>query len=285
VKWLASVLLVFALTACGQRSAPAPSASTTDEVEAPPPAPTEISTETPQPTATLVPTNTAVPTATRVPDTPTPVPTSTPTPRPTATPQPVYSPNPYERLSALRSYHFQFSVNADPFDYSVAGDEATPNYHVTMAAPLSPPLELYFVNGRYVWNAAGAGFIDSGTTPPVQAAPLEAAEAFARNWFDHPDSAVFKATETANGVRAHHFALTWKAGRQVAFGAISTTTYDPTTGDVWLDAASGALVKAKFSMRVSVGGEVSTIVTNVDVTNINRPVSITPPAAQKAASA
>jgi hypothetical protein len=175
-------------------------------------------------------------------------------------------------------------VNADGFEYKMVVDEATPNYHATLAVPLSPPLDMYFVNGRYTSSLAGSPFVDSGSTPPPQAGALEAAEQFARGWFDHPDAAVFKGTETANGVRANHFVLTWKAGRPVNFGAISSTTYDPTTGDVWLDAASGAIVKAVFTMRVNNGGGVSPIVSHMDLLNINRPVVITPPPAQKPAA-
>lgn len=192
-----------------------------------------------------------------------------------------YPTNPYERLAALKSYHLQFTVKAAPNEYSVAGDEVTPNYHVTINGPLGAPLELYFVNGRYVWNLGGAGFVDSGSTPPPQAAVLEAAEQFARTWLDHPDTAAFKGPEQANGVRANHFVLTWKAGRQVVFGPLSATTYDPTTGDVWLDAASGAPVKAGFSMRVNTGGEVSAITAQYDVTRIGQVPQITAPPAQK----
>jgi len=267
---------LIALAGCGRAALPAPSA--TVEEGGPPPAPTDLPTQTPQPTTTPVPTNTEVPTATPPPPTPTPLP-----PSPTKPPLVAYPPNPYERLSALRSYHLQFSVKTDAYEYSLAGDEATPNYHVKVAAtPLTPAMELFFVTGRYVSSLAGGPFVDSGSAPPPQAAVLEAAEEFARGWFDHPDAAQFKGLENANGVPANHFVLTWKAGRPVAFGAISSTTYDPTTGDVWLDAASGAIVKAAFSMRVGAGAEVSTIVTKVDLTNINRPVTITPPPAQQA---
>src|SRR5207302_7680381 len=104
-------------------------------------------------------------------------------------------------------------------------------------------------------------------------------------WLDHPDSAVFKAAEQANGVPANHFVLTWNAGRQVAIGPLASTTYDPSTGDIWLDAASGAPVKANFSMRISNGGEAATIATQFDVTNINRPLTVAPPAPSPRASA
>jgi hypothetical protein len=243
-----------------------------------------VPTQTPQPTDTPVPTNTVPPTPTPPPDTPTPAPTNTPLPTPTRTPTPTYPPNAYERLSSIRYYRLQFDVNADGFDYNVMVDEATPNYHASLAVPLSPPLELYFVNGRYFSSVGGSPIVDSGSTPPPQAGVLEVAEAFARDWFDHPDAAVFKGTETANGVRANHFVLTWKAGRAVSFGAISSTTYDPTTGDVWLDAASGAIVKAAFTMRVNNGAGVSPIVSHMDLVNINRPVTIAPPPVQKPAN-
>lgn len=271
--------LALLLAACGSQAAP--QASAPSNVAEPPPAPTDLPTETPQPTSTPVPTNTVPPTPTSPPDTPTPAPTNTPLPTPTKTPVPAYPANPYERLSALRFYHLTFDVNADGAAYAVAADEATPNYHATLTTPLSPPLELYFVNGRYVSSISGTPFVDTGSTPPPQAGILEAAEQFARGWFDHPDGAAFKGVETANGVRAQHFVLTWKAGRQVSLGAISSTTYDPTTGDVWLDAASGALIKAAFTMRVNNGGGVSPVVSHLDVTNINRPLTIAPPPAQK----
>jgi len=276
-----ALTLAALLSACGALAAP-PQVQAPTESAGPPPAPTDVPTQTPQPTDTPVPTNTVPPTPTPPPDTPTPAPTNTPVPTPTRVPAPTYPPNPYERLSSLRSYRLQFDVNADGFDYNVAVDEATPNYHASLAAPLNLPVELYFVNGHYYSSVNSGPFVDSGATPPLQAASLEAAETFARNWFDHPDTATFKGTESANGVRANHFVLTWKAGRPVSFGAISSTTYDPTTGDVWLDAASGAIVKAAFTMRVNNGGGLSPIVSHMDLTNINRPVTIAPPPAQKA---
>src|SRR5581483_2633821 len=196
---------------------------------------------------------------------------------PSAPAGPAYPANPYERFAALRTYHFDIGVSHEGIDYSIVGDETTPNYHVNVSVPPAPAMELYFVNGRYISSLAGSGFVDSGATPPLQAGILEAAEAFARDWFDHPDSATFKGVETVNGVRTNHFVLTWNAGRMVSLGAISATTYDPTTGDVWLDAASGALVKAMFSMRVSAAGTVSEMTTHMDVTSINRPLTITPP--------
>jgi hypothetical protein len=281
---LGGVLLfsLLALSACGAQAAPPPSTAPT-EAAGPAPAPTDLPTQTPQPTDTPVPTNTVPPTPTRAPDTPTPLPTNTPAPTATRTPVPVtYPANPFERLAALRTYRLQLDVNADGLASNLVVDEATPNYHATTSGSLSPPLDVYFVNGRYVSSLAGLPFVDTGGSPPLGAGVLEAAEQFAQGWFDHPDSAVFKARESANGVQANHFVLTWKAGRAVSLGAISSTTYDPTTGDVWLDIASGAIVKAAFTMRVNNGGGVSPVVCQMDLLNINRPLTITPPAAGRA---
>jgi hypothetical protein len=275
-------VLALLLGACGQQAAPASSAPTA-EIAAPPPAPTDVptQTETPQPpTATPVPTNT-------IPPTPTPVPataTATSTPVPTSTPGPAYPPNVYERLSSLKSYHLQLAVNAAGTPYSLVVDEATPNYHASVSAPIIGQMELYFVNGRYESSVGGSPFVDNGPNPPLQAGILEAAEVFAQSWLDHPDAAVFKGSEQVNGVRANHFVLTWKAGRQVAVGGLSSTTYDPATGDIWLDAASGAPVKANFSMRVNNGGEAATITTQFDTTRINQPVAINPPPVAPAAA-
>ena len=231
--------------------------------------------QTPQPSATPVPTNTEAPTATPPPPTATRLPTSTSVP--TSTPAPVYPSNPYERLAALRSYHLQFSVQADVFSYSVAGDEATPAYHVTVTAPPVPPMELYFVSGHHYYGQAGAPFVDNGTTPPFQAAGLEAAESYARDWFDHPDAAAFKAAENVNGVRANHFVLTWKPGRQVNFEGLTATSSGTASADVWLDATSAAIVKTSFSMGVTSAAGLSQVSANMDVTNINGPIVITPP--------
>jgi hypothetical protein len=210
-----------------------------------------------------------------VPNTPTPAPTNTP--RPTVTPDVAYPANVYERLAALKSYHLQLTVKSGPNQYSVSGDEVTPNYHVVVNGPLLPPADIYFVNGHYIWSSPGTPFADTGTTPPPQAAILEALETLARSWLDKPDGATFKTTEMANGVPTHHFVLTWKASRQVGVGGLSATTYDPTTGDIWLEATSGAPVKANFSLRVANGGEVSTIVTQYDVTRIGQVAAITAP--------
>jgi len=187
-------------------------------------------------------------------------------------------------LAALRFYHLQFNVKADVFSYSLTADEATPNYHVALSIPPSPPAELYFVNGHYISNLPGAPFVDSGSEPPSQAAGLEAAEQFTQSWFDHPDSAAFKGAEPINGVQANHYGLTWKAGRQATLGGISATTYDPAVGDVWLDSASGALIKSIFSMRVNAAGGQAQVTGSMDVTNINQPITVTPPPAQKAAT-
>lgn len=268
------------LVACGAQAAPSQVSAPTNAA-GPAPAPTDMPTQTPQPTDTPVPTDTAAPTPTQTPVTPTPAPTNTPVPTPTRTPVPGYPPNAYERLSSLRTYHLQLSVNAEGQDYNVAVDEVTPSYHATLTLPASPPLELYYVNGHYLSSIGGSPYVDSGSSPPPQAGVLEVVEQFANDWFDHPDAAVFKNQEVANGVRANHFVLTWKAGRQLRLGGISSTTYDPTTGDVWLDASSGAIVKAVFTMRVSNGGGVSPIVSHMDLTNINRPLTIAPPPAQK----
>ncbi len=275
-KWPVAALVILLLTACGQ-AAPSPSLPSSAGAAGPAPAPTDAPTQTPQPTATSVPTDTPVPTATPVPDTPTPVPTNTP--RPTSTPEPGYPSNVYERTAALKSYHFQITVKAAPNEYSVTGDEVTPSYHVSVNGPILPPADVYFVNGHYIWSSAGTPFLDTGANPPPQAAILEGLESFAKAWLDKPDSAVFKGTDTANGVRAHHFVLTWKAGRQIGIGGLSASTYDPTTGDIWLEATSGAPVKANFSMRIANGGEVSTIVTEYDVTKIGQVAAIAAPRA------
>lgn len=271
---------VLALSACVQAAAPPPNVQAPTAPAGPPPAPTDVPTSTAVPTSTPVPTSTLAPTDTPVPATATPVP-PTPTlapPTSTATPRaPAYPADPYERLSALRFYHIKFDVNADSYQYSAAGDEATPKYHLALVTPFSPPSELYYVNGHY-YSGIGGAFVDDGATPPLQAGVLEGAEGFARGWFDHPDSATYKGMDTVNGVRAEHFALMWRAGRAVNLGAISSTTYDATPGDVWLDAATGALIKASFSMRVNGYGGVSPVSSHLDVTNINRPVKITPPA-------
>lgn len=180
-------------------------------------------------------------------------------------------------MAAQRFYHLDFSVKGDGYDYKVGVDEATPSYHVILTVPYSPPMELYNVNGHYYSNLGGGPFDDNGAHPPLQAGVLEAAEQFARSWFDHPDSAIFKGVDTVNGVRTNHYALLWHAGRQVSLGPLSASTYDPTAGDAWLDIASGALIKAAFTMRINAGGSPAEISSNMNVTYLNRPIAITPP--------
>jgi len=271
-----ALLAVAGLSACGAQSATAvgPSAP----APGPPPAPTDppAAAQTPQPSPTVVPTDTPAPTFTPVPATPTPLPTATPTPRP-----PAYPAAGYERLKALRFYHLQFTVKADTYDYSVVGDEATPAYHVSMAVPYFEPIELYFVGGHYYSGQAGV-FTDAGASPPIQAGVLEASEQFAQAWFDRPDSAVFVAVETVNGVRADHFRLGWRTGRQATLGTISWTTAEPASGDAWIDVASGAIVKAMFGMKVTSGGALANVSSEFDLTRINQPVTIAAPALQKA---
>lgn len=264
------------MAGCGQPAAAPATPVTSAEAPAPPPAPTDVPTATPQPTATPIPTDTPLPTFT-----PSPLPTNTPSP--TATPPPPYPPNVYERLAAQRFYHLEFNVKGEGYSYDVAVDEATPAYHVILTVPYSPPMELYNVSGHYYSNLGGGPFSDNGSQPPIQAGVLEAAEQFAQGWFDHPDAAAFKGVETVNGVRTNHYALTWNAGRQVSLGPLSASTSDPTIGDAWVDAASGAIIKAGFTMRVSGGEQISS---SMNVTYLNRPIAITaPPLPKPAASA
>ncbi|MBV9120679.1 MAG: hypothetical protein JOZ39_08210 [Chloroflexi bacterium] len=284
--WAAVACLALLVSACGPAAAQ-PSASLVAS-EQPPPAPTTPPTATVLPptptvvpTSTEAPTNTPEPTFTPRPPTPTTVPPTLTRVPATVTSQAVpYPPNPYERFAALRFYHLAFIVKADVFQYSAEGDEATPDYHLALTVPLGPPLDVYFVGGRYI-SGANAAFVDTGKTPPPQAAALEGAEQFARDWFDHPDAAQYHGRENANGVAAEHFVLTWKAGRQVGLGAISATTAGPSSGDVWLQASDGALVKASFTMRVNGLGGQSDVSSRFDVTNINRPVKIDAPAVQQ----
>lgn len=288
-RHLPALALTLMLAACGTAAAPSPSLQPT--AGGPPPAPTDVPspTSTAAATATPVPTNTAPPTPTALPDTPTPAPTATrrptATPRATATrvPAPGYPPNPSERLSALRSYHLELSVTSGSFAYSVSGDEAGSSYHLTVVSPLAPPLELYDVAGRHYAGSSGV-FVETGPAAQPQAGVVASAQTFAQGWFDHPDGVRFVGYSTVNGVRAEHFALTWRAGRQATLGSLTATTVNPTTGDVWLDEANGALIRASFDMRVGGTGGVSSVATRLNVTNIDVPVHIVAPPVLKAAS-
>ncbi|MHB8620240.1 MAG: hypothetical protein ACYDAG_11845 [Chloroflexota bacterium] len=234
-------------------------------------------TATVAPTATLVPTATAVPTATPPPATATPLPpTATPTAAPTSA---VYPPNPWDRLVALPSYHLELEVKADSYDYRLSGDYSGSNYHVIVSEPVVGPTEVFHVGPRYVSGSPGR-FVDNGTTPPPSLTTVNAVRAFAASWFDHPDSAVFQRREPANGLVANRFALTWNTGRPVSLGSLSSATSGPSSGTGWIEASSGAIIKASFTMPVSLDVGTVSVLGRIDVTNARRPIRIVLPATQ-----